>query len=887
MRNKILLFFFLTLCSTGFAANVFEPVVQDKSMLVLSALFGGLMENGGGDPLLAGIKALNGCVLIIGGILAAYTIFAGTMMSAHDGELLGKKFSSVWIPIRYSMGTALILPIVGGGYCVIQALVMWIIIQGVGLADNVWSALMTPDAIQKWASASITPPSAKQLAYGIFGNLSCLHAHDKLMKEELASPHGNLLGVAGSSFGVSVEQGILGTTFNFGDKNEHGHFEANSCGYVLVPKYSMPAIKQASSPITQIFNGQEAVNNMIKVNQLNVQYVQQLIQEIDPIAQQQVNAKGAIDLSGVEKAANNYENNLMNSSTTIVLGNFGNDELSKSATNDGWVMAGTFFNKIIDLQDTAQRTASDIPNAVNPKTVDTTIWKEQFENIMAYTQQSLNKAGASYSLEFANGDQIGGTNNSLWSTVKDAVLHGLDINIIVKGITAKFTKFAINDHENPYLSSERMGGWIFGSAVILQVGLLIANASPAGLSPGIAQDIGHILNFVVPLMYVSGGLLKFILPNLPFLIWIGAVMGWIVLCFEAVVAAPLWMAMHLYPEGHDMVGGGKAGYRLILSLLLRPVLMILGFMASIVISSVFGGFVNYIFADQWIASQTQDNVFLFLIGTFVFQPLIYFGLMITICKKSSELIYLVPDQLLRWLGSATESLGSFARAMSSGEAVAGGMAVGRMLGNGSSEMGKGLGKALAERKLNNSSNDPQDRINSSRNNFVNKAVSQSVGENESEENKSLAQQKFDNQFNGAMEFFGGAESSEGQKFAEDLNNRIETDPSKTASKHMDTMLNKAISAKYGYGSGQIVGNIGEGYSGEKFKGALSMYEGAFKNLSENGMKDNDIQKNMEKANRQSWSDFKNSKESVKNGGKLELQDFAKHNIEQISGGFNE
>ena len=54
-------------------------------------------------PLVSAISTFNGAVLIIGGILATYTLLAGTLGTAHDGEMLGKKFSSVWIPIRYSL----------------------------------------------------------------------------------------------------------------------------------------------------------------------------------------------------------------------------------------------------------------------------------------------------------------------------------------------------------------------------------------------------------------------------------------------------------------------------------------------------------------------------------------------------------------------------------------------------------------------------------------------------------------------------------------------------------------------------------------------------------------------------------------------------------------
>ncbi|HBT4279727.1 TPA: hypothetical protein MBN48_005259, partial [Klebsiella pneumoniae] len=49
-------------------------------------------------------------LLMLGGIMAAYVLIAGTMVTAHDGEMLGKKWSSMWLPIRTALGTAFLLP---------------------------------------------------------------------------------------------------------------------------------------------------------------------------------------------------------------------------------------------------------------------------------------------------------------------------------------------------------------------------------------------------------------------------------------------------------------------------------------------------------------------------------------------------------------------------------------------------------------------------------------------------------------------------------------------------------------------------------------------------------------------------------------------------------
>jgi len=68
---------------------LFTPVSGDISMKVLSQLFGKLFEtasggafSGGNDPIISAIMTFNGAVLIVGGILAGYTILLGVIGTA-------------------------------------------------------------------------------------------------------------------------------------------------------------------------------------------------------------------------------------------------------------------------------------------------------------------------------------------------------------------------------------------------------------------------------------------------------------------------------------------------------------------------------------------------------------------------------------------------------------------------------------------------------------------------------------------------------------------------------------------------------------------------------------------------------------------------------------
>ena len=126
------------------SALSFTPPASDYSVMFLGNLFGivdGVLHGTGSQIMGAMFTVFNAAVLALGGIVIMYTLIVGTMNTAHEGEMLGKKWSSIWIPVRSTMGLALLIP-KASGYCLMQIFVMWVIVQGVGAADKVWAAAL-------------------------------------------------------------------------------------------------------------------------------------------------------------------------------------------------------------------------------------------------------------------------------------------------------------------------------------------------------------------------------------------------------------------------------------------------------------------------------------------------------------------------------------------------------------------------------------------------------------------------------------------------------------------------------------------------------------------------------------------------------------------------
>lgn len=127
------------------SALSFAPPPSDYSVVFLSNLFGvvdGVLHGKGSQILGSMFAVFNAAVLALGGMIIMYTLIVSTLNTAQEGEMLGKKWSSIWIPVRSTIGLALLIP-KASGYCLMQIFVMWVVIQGVGAADKVWDAALS------------------------------------------------------------------------------------------------------------------------------------------------------------------------------------------------------------------------------------------------------------------------------------------------------------------------------------------------------------------------------------------------------------------------------------------------------------------------------------------------------------------------------------------------------------------------------------------------------------------------------------------------------------------------------------------------------------------------------------------------------------------------
>jgi defect-in-organelle-trafficking protein DotA len=147
MKKILFLFLLILFPLLAFADGSlsFSPPASDFSVVFLGNLFGvvdGILHGTGSQIMGSMFAVFNAAVLALGGIVITYTLLVSTMNTAQEGQMLGQKWSSIWVPVRSVIGLTLLIP-KASGYCLMQIFVMWVVVQGVGAADKVWDAALS------------------------------------------------------------------------------------------------------------------------------------------------------------------------------------------------------------------------------------------------------------------------------------------------------------------------------------------------------------------------------------------------------------------------------------------------------------------------------------------------------------------------------------------------------------------------------------------------------------------------------------------------------------------------------------------------------------------------------------------------------------------------
>ncbi len=180
----------------------------------------------------------------------------------------------------------------------------------------------------------------------------------------------------------------------------------------------------------------------------------------------------------------------------------------------------------------------------------------------------------------------------------------------------------------------------------------LKKVATASASSGGSGSLVGMMSILMGAIFVVGAIMSLYIPFIPFIAWMGGLIQYVTIFFEGLVAAPIWAFAHLDADGEGMGQRAERGYIFLLNMLFRPFLMVLGFVLAAALLVVLGTFQAAMFIPAM--SNVQGNSLtglvsiVMLLGVFVIMN-------ITMIHGVFNLITLIPDQVLGWVGNMSNT----------------------------------------------------------------------------------------------------------------------------------------------------------------------------------------------------------------------------------------
>ena len=662
----------------------------DASMQVFGHLIGDHLKNPfttlGAPQTLFGtlFLTLNTFVFLIGVIFASYGIGAGIVQTAHEGQVLGRRMSAIWMPVRMVTGVAGMIPIFGG-FSLAQAVMMLASLLGIGLANYGWNQVITgfdqfSGMVRPAVGEKIGDSTPLGLAYGIFSSEVCAVAHARYLSQMPYVAASERLVRHTASVGAVKAQAIIG----WGRVNDFGSTD-DYCGRMEVKSLQAEALDTLGTPPTFGFSVNSvnyyAISNAMRAGIPGAS--QELWSAVAPLAVQWhanwVLAKDTgqmppVPMQEIEAAAGRFASTLARVGKSAAPDDGAvRDQAKDAMTKYGWFGAGAWYSTLAE----AQTAMSDAFKSVEITVVDPTAlmmdekftYSEDSRTAMsAYltllgSRASAGGNGASDSLSLAFGrfgdleNQTG--NLSLGQTVVSMTLKGLGTG---GGQHAFINPITMLKNVGDYLMTAVQAVYFRGSLAeavpALGAAKKLAGAGGA-LTSGFIKNIASagadaggkgmdLVGASLSALFVVGALMSLYFPFIPFIAWMGGLVQYVTIFFEGLVAAPIWAFAHLDADGEGMGQRAERGYIFVLNMLFRPFLMVLGFVMASGLLVVLGTLQMVLFMPAM--ANVQGNSLTGAASIFILLG-IFCMLNITLIHGLFNMVTLIPDQVLGWVGN--------------------------------------------------------------------------------------------------------------------------------------------------------------------------------------------------------------------------------------------
>ena len=608
---------------------------------LISAIFGDTFSGSGngGDPasnvfqgtLSNMLLIYNAGMMVVALIIMIYQgifIFIATAED-KDGDVDSQKLSPGWFAIRTGLVFALLAPLPGSGFSGGQQIIIGLGSVGSSLATRAWGTFAESTVAQGRPISTPTPPTELDDLVG------------KILIIEACTASANAMAaIAGDSPYIVPKQkniidlpNIKQIAINYDGRT--GALDKLACGQI-----KFPYVNQNQDPIaTPIIKAQLDAYRATspEIIKLASELSNHFIPGSPTYGTPMPDPGREIEVRGLVRT---WHQNLLNAIAEAKQVNETelNEAVSEQIQTQGWVAAGSWFLTIANANGEFIDAAAALPTITLPV--------KEVENQIPVTKSVLDGLniwwdGKRTDQSFASSLQRISTSSNGGSDVMATIMEFIDLAALVE-------KFQ-TDSAMPLSDLSAMGHTLVYAALTGFGALGAASVASLGTAGTLLNYVGlGLLTILVP-----GAILAYWLPILPFIRFLFGILGWLLNLLEAVILAPLFLISHLSTESRGLyTPATRPGYQLLMQLVLRPVLMIFGLLAGLLIFNAIMALFNTLFYATIIGAN--NGSFSGPISLIVY-IMIYCTTAYGMANASFKAIDMLPNRVMAWIGGQGQS----------------------------------------------------------------------------------------------------------------------------------------------------------------------------------------------------------------------------------------
>lgn len=598
------------------------------------------------------LGAFNTIALFVVAIFLIILFTQGIIGTAHEGKAMGKRFHNVWIPLRGVYAIVFLSPIIGG-MSLFQIAILACIGWSINFGNYIWIIGLNTFCKHGGTLTTSAPQRTQKKSIMLAKNMLLAQTYQKYFEEWQDSP-------------LMRNDGTL-TQDTFNDTRKQWELR-----YKRPENFTFPISAFGTIKIKCPKGENDSLCNERYEN------IQRLMGNVQNIATSLADPSDSARGGTLIRAINNYDENTVTAmrkrfaTLPDMIVEFKSFEYQ--ARQGGWLSAAAYYWKISSINQKRR----------NLITAETTMQAPATSEIKKQAYMDIDIVRGKYD-DFINTEFMGHTTRTNYEDGTDSGIFQAFRELVGWLFAENVYKWFVNNlaTDDPVVTLTDYGHLIItgtqtmfvstmalASAAIFSktaseswIGSFISNILTGGTAGAAAASLNEVmLSIIVPtiillsvMLYIYGFTLAYYLPAIPMILFLSAAINWVILVMEAIVAAPLWLASHAMSEGEGPIGhNAKQGYFLLLSILIRPALIVTGFFFSMIIILAFGQIINLSFttlgltiADKYVFGPFSTFALTFILAT----------TLLTYCKKIFSLIPRLPSEVTKWIGQYFHNLG--------------------------------------------------------------------------------------------------------------------------------------------------------------------------------------------------------------------------------------